>query len=192
MSLLPWSIAAASLLLALIVIGVYLSKRRNTSDASILLLQEQMSHLQKELREQSQSFNETFKTHLSDNLKVMQESQQQVGNRLDNAARVIGEVQGRLGKMEEANQRIFEVGKDIASLQEILKAPKLRGGLGELFLGDLLSQVMPAEHFESQYRFKSGEIVDAVVRLSNYLVPIDSKFPLENFQKFVAADAEAF
>ncbi len=65
-----------------------------------------------------------------------------MGERLDNAARVVGSVKKELGGLEEANRRIYEVGKDIASLQDILRAPKLRGGLGEFFLQDLLAQIL--------------------------------------------------
>jgi len=98
------------------------------------------------------------------------------------AAQVFGQVQKDLGSLSSATERVFEVGKDIASLQEILKAPKLRGGLGELFLGDLLNQVLPASFVKQQYKFKNGDIVDAVLTLGQGLVSIDSKFPLENFK----------
>ncbi|TAJ77278.1 DNA recombination protein RmuC, partial [bacterium] len=79
---------------------------------------------------------------------------------------------------------------DIASLQEILRAPKLRGGLGEYFLADLLGQILPPDHFSMQFAFRSGEKVDAVVKIGGSLVPVDSKFPLENFKRMLDAVAE--
>ena len=127
---------------------------------------------------------------LKENSEVLQKTQQSLGERLDNAARVVENMQKSLGSLEEANRRIYEVGKDIASLQEILRAPKLRGGFGEFFLGDLLAQILPPDHFATQYTFKSGEKVDAVVKLGGSLVPIDSKFPLENFKRMLEGTVE--
>jgi DNA recombination protein RmuC len=102
--------------------------------------------------------------------------------------RTIRDVTGKLAQMEESNKKIFEVGKDISSLQEILRAPKLRGSLGELFLGELLSQTFPKDQYALQYTFKSGEIVDAIVKLRDGVkVAIDAKFPLESFKRMLEA-----
>ncbi|MDI6740787.1 MAG: DNA recombination protein RmuC [Candidatus Edwardsbacteria bacterium] len=113
-----------------------------------------------------------------------------MGERLDNAARVIGDVSKNLGTITKETERIREIGQDIASLQDILRAPKIRGGLGEYFLGDLLGQILPVHHFELQYAFKNGETVDAVVKLSNRMVCVDAKFPLENFKKMIETQSE--
>ncbi|MFQ5681833.1 MAG: DNA recombination protein RmuC [Candidatus Binatia bacterium] len=127
---------------------------------------------------------------LKENSEVLQKTQQNLGDRLDNAARVVGDVQKSLGGLEEANRKIYDVGKDIASLQEILRAPKLRGGLGEFFLADLLGQILPPDHFATQFAFRSGEKVDAVIKLGGSLVPVDSKFPLENFKRILEGTGE--
>lgn len=171
------------------------------NDTSLLMIQEQINGLRDHVRQNLDGSNQIFTQqidnltrqvgeHLQNQGQVMQQTHEGVGSRLDNAARVVGELQSRLGKMEEANLRIYEVGKDIASLQEILKAPKLRGNLGEMFLGDLLSQLLPIENFSLQHGFKNGEKVDAVVRLGGHLVPVDSKFPLENFRKCLESPTE--
>ena len=116
----------------------------------------------------------------------------QVGQRLDNTSRVVGEVQKRLGELGQANQQIFEVGRHIASLQEQLRAPKFRGEFGEFLLENLLANVFPRkECYEIQHEFKSREKVDAVIRLGERLVPIDAKFPMESFKRHIEATAEA-
>lgn len=171
------------------------------SDTSLLLIQQQIDGLRDHVRQNIDGSNQLFAQqidnltrqvgeHLQNQGQVLQQTHEGVGKRLDNAARVVGELQSKLGKLEEANLRIYEVGKDIASLQEILKTPKLRGNLGELFLGDLLGQLLPLENFTLQHGFKNGEKVDAVVKLGGNLVPIDSKFPLENFKKFLECPSE--
>ena len=128
---------------------------------------------------------------LKENASQLDRQHQNVNQRLDNAAKVVTSVTSKLSQLEESNKKIYEVGKDIAGLQEILRAPKLRGGIGELFLGDLLAQILPKEHYTLQYTFKNGGKVDAVIHFRDkLLVPIDAKFPLENFKKMAEADSE--
>jgi DNA recombination protein RmuC len=103
---------------------------------------------------------------------------------------VVGEIQKKLGALEESTKQMKEIGKDIASLQDILQAPKLRGNLGEYLLEDLLHQVFPAANYTMKYSFKSGVQVDAVIRLGDWVIPVDAKFPLESFQRLLAAPDE--
>ena len=122
---------------------------------------------------------------LQEGMKLIQTAQTTMGDRLDHAAKVVGEVQGSLGKLGEATQRVVEVGKDIQGLEQILKSPKVRGGLGETLLAELLSQMLPQEHYTIQHLFKSGEKVDAAIRIGDRLVAVDAKFPLENFRRML-------
>ncbi len=144
------------------------------------LLQQQLNDLQQQIQQR-----------LHDSSQLMNQGQQHIGERLDRATQVVGDLQGQLGKLAVANERWLEVGRDIRGLQEILKAPKLRGSLGEFLLADLLTQILPREHFQLQYGFNNHEKVDAVVRLGDGLVSVDAKFPLENFQRLLASQDEA-
>ena len=99
--------------------------------------------------------------------------------RLDGAAVVIKDVSRQLGQLSEKTQQLAEIGKDISRLQDILRSPKLRGNMGELFLGDLLAQILPPDHYQLQHGFKDGAKVDAVIRLQAGLVPVDAqKYPI--------------
>jgi DNA recombination protein RmuC len=113
-----------------------------------------------------------------------------VGQSLSSTADTMGRIGEQLGGLGESARRILEIGQDIASLQELLRPPKLRGQLGEMLLEQLLSQVLPAAHYTVQHRFASGETVDAVIRLPEGLVPVDSKFPVESFQRLAEAGEE--
>jgi DNA recombination protein RmuC len=137
------------------------------------------------LTEQLRAINEQVNQQLQLVNQQLQNSSGQIGQRLDSAREVISRVSEKLGELSKTSEQIHEVGKNIATLQEILRPPKLRGGLGEQFLGELLSQILPPEFFTLQYTFSSGERVDAVVRIGEKLVPIDSKFPLDNFKRVV-------
>jgi DNA recombination protein RmuC len=138
------------------------------------------------LQREVNSLREQMAKSLADSARLVNDSQKTIGERLDRAAEVVGKVQKSLGSLDQATQQVFAVGKDIAGLQEILRAPKMRGAIGELFLGDLLAQILPPKHFQLQYAFKSGEIVDAAIRLGKW-VPVDAKFPLENFKRLLQA-----
>lgn len=92
-----------------------------------------------------------------------------------------------LGDVRQATFAVAEQARQFSSLQDLLKAPKARGGIGEAMLEELLRQVLPPSGFKMQHRFSSGQIVDAVVRAGGRLVCIDSKFPLTNFQRICDA-----
>lgn len=202
------ALAALAVLLVIVLVqqrrtaaGVAALNAAREADRSSLLLQQQIDGLRGELGRSLEAGTQTVNQHLAQmlaavnqqlhhNAELMQQTQRALGERLDNTAQVVGAVHRSLGGLEEANRKIYEIGKDIASLQQILRAPKLRGGLGELLLEDLLAQILPADHFVAQYAFRAGQKVDAVIKLGSGLVPVDSKFPLENFRRLLDARSE--
>jgi len=93
-------------------------------------------------------------------------------------------------KMAYELGKVQEVGRGIKEFQEFLRSPKLRGNIGEQILRDLLEQILPKESFSLQYQFQEGQIVDAVVKTNQGIIPIDSKFPLENFKRIKAENSE--
>jgi DNA recombination protein RmuC len=122
---------------------------------------------------------------LSDGMALMQDAQKSMGQRLDEASRAVTEVHGQLGALGEATRRMEQVGRDISGLEQILRAPKIRGGLGEILLERLLAEILPPESYRLQHSFRSGDKVDAAVVVAGRLVPVDSKFPLENFRRML-------
>lgn len=163
--------------LAAVVVGlvVFLRERNKPQapDQSLLMMQQQLGALQQRL--------DAFGQTVAENL---QQSTASMNTRLDNAAKVVGDLREKVGQ-------IHEVGKAAAELVNILRAPKLRGGMGELFLGDLLAQILPPEHYRLQHTFQSGEKVDAVIQVGQRLVPVDAKFPYENFRRVIDAGTDA-
>ncbi len=185
----------------LVLLWLIAQSQKKPVDPTVSLLQQEVQSLrgqlsdamlksQESLNQQLAQLTNHVNTHLGQVTQQLQKSTGDLNTRLDNAARVVSDVSKGLGGLSEATKKVYEVGKDIAGLQEILRSPKLRGGLGELFLGDLLAQILPPAHFSLQHRFRSGEAVDAVIRLGQNLVPVDAKFPLENFRRIIEVATE--
>ncbi len=134
----------------------------------------------KSLRTSIDSSKDTINSSLALNTK-------DINDRLLHATQVIGELKREAGAFSE-------VSRSMKSLQDYLQSPKLRGNIGEMVLKDLISQMFPVSSYKLQHAFKSGVIVDAIIKTDAGMLPIDSKFPMENFQKLmsttVKADAE--
>jgi DNA recombination protein RmuC len=109
-----------------------------------------------------------------------------VDRRLEHASKQTNAIHKQLGDVGRATTLLAEQAKDLGQLQQVLRPPKARGGFGELLLGNLLRDRLPPEAYSLQYGFKSGERVDAVIRVDR-LAPIDAKFPLDNFERLVDA-----
>jgi DNA recombination protein RmuC len=109
-----------------------------------------------------------------------------VDRRLEHASQQTNAIHRQLGDVGRATQQLAEQAKDLGQLQQLLRPPKARGGFGELLLGNLLADRLPPTAYTLQHTFRSGERVDAIIRVDR-LVPIDAKFPLDNFERFVDA-----
>ena len=145
-------------------------KKDQSQDKSLELMQQQIGQLTQNINQQLQNMSSQFRKTTGD-----------IGGTL-------GDVKKDLGKMEVITREVLEKAKNISNLENLLRAPKFRGGFGELFLGDLLGQILPPAYFNLQHKFKSGEMVDAIIHIGDNIVPIDAKFPLENFQKFTSEE----
>jgi len=139
---------------------------------------------QQEWQKSNQFINQTLRQTNKNIQQVLQQSTHALNQRLDNAAKYISQVAREVGQMSE-------IGRSMKELQEFLKSPKLRGNIGEEVLKDLIGQMFPKNSFHLQYQFKSGEKVDAALKTEAGILPIDSKFPMENFRKMVAAQKDS-
>ncbi|MBI3576481.1 DNA recombination protein RmuC [Candidatus Gottesmanbacteria bacterium] len=147
-------------------------------------LTEWLRSMQSTIEHTNKTLNEAMRGNTSDVAKLLQSNTKQLNERLDTAARVIGDLKRNLGEMSE-------VGKGIRSLQEFLQSPKLRGNIGEQVLKDMIGQTFPKNSFHLQYQFRSGVKVDAVLKTDAGLLCIDSKFPMENFTLMHRGETEA-
>jgi len=128
--------------------------------------------------------DETLKDWLKSQQQSSQVMSRAINERLDNAARVIGQVQKNIGEMSE-------IGRGMKDIQEFLRSPKLRGNIGEQVLKELLAQMLPKNSFFLQHTFKSGAKVDAAIKTSAGIIPVDSKFPMENCRRLMGAKNES-
>ncbi|MBI4398213.1 MAG: DNA recombination protein RmuC [Candidatus Omnitrophica bacterium] len=180
---------------ALFILGIYLffmmtrEFRREMKDLT-MRVEGSVSGQTQNLRSDVSSLTQEISSQLRNQNQLLHDSQRTLGERLEGATRVVGEVQNRLGRLESASQQIFDLGREIRQIENILKAPKLRGIWSELYLDELIGQVVPKENYVSQYTFKNGATVDAVIILTDGIVPIDAKFPLENFRRILEVENE--
>ena len=151
----------------------------------------------------SSSAVELMKTDVTELTRNIQGLQQTLGEKVDTgnhamqtnmqkqlseSAKLISDVTKQLTKLDETNRRVVDVADELKTLQTVLQNPKQRGVFGEYYLKSVLENVLPPNNFQMQYKFKNGEIVDAVIFLDkNKILPIDSKFSLENYNRMVAA-----
>ncbi len=160
-------------LLILIIIGlVLLLRKKSEKPESLLMLQQQITNL-----------SQVLDSKLSESSKAIQE---QFGQ----SAKIVRDVTERLTKLDETNRQVVGFADQLKNLQDILKNPKQRGVLGEYYLETVLKNVLPPGSYKMQYGFKDGSIVDAVVFIDKHIIPIDSKFSLENYNRILEANGE--
>jgi len=144
-----------------------------------------LGQMQTAVASQLQQVTAEVNRRLQEGMAFMQEAQTAMSQRLEQASRAVSEVHGQLGTLTEATRRMEQVGQDIAGLEQILRAPKMRGGLGEILLERLLGEILPVGGYRLQHAFRSGDKVDAAIAVADRLVPVDAKFPLENFRRML-------
>lgn len=162
--------------LLLMAIGIALILRKlsgRQEDVSLSLIKQDIEAMRKEVGEGL--WKAADMTH-----KQFQES-----------SKLIKEITEELTRVGEGQKQVMNVTDQLKSLQDILKNPKQRGVLGEYYLETLLKNVMPPGSYKMQYRFEDGTIVDAAVFVKDKIIPIDSKFSLENYNRISEADNQA-
>jgi len=189
----------------LLASGIVILLRRRTPDpwqTSATLLQQlirdsamqqdnQLSNLSRQLTDSLQKLSVSVQDRMAQEQSLAQQTQSAIAQRLDTAGKTIAALHEQMGKLHQSTQQIQQFSAEVRQLQDILQSPKLRGGLGEWSLENLLADVLPQNHYQIQYRFPDGGIVDAVVELIQGRVCIDAKFPLENFQAMLQAENPA-
>lgn len=162
--------------LVLGAVAVYLLRPKNsndTNDTGLKLILQQINEL-----------NRTVDAKIGENSRQMNDT---IKNQLGESASLIREVTKGLTKLDETNRQVVSFADQLQNLQDILKNPKQRGILGEYYLETLLKNVLAPAQYQMQYGFANGEIVDAVVFVKDKIIPIDSKFSLENYNRLSEA-----
>jgi len=157
---------------------IYLLTQRKNDDSTNLLKQDLLA-----LNQGLATLKDGLQSHLTDRLD---KNQALLSQQFSQSSKIIADVTERLTKLDETNKRVVDVADELKLLQNVLQNPKQRGVLGEYYLHTVLTNVLPPNRFSLQHRFNDGEAVDAVIFLDkNKILPIDSKFSLENYNRML-------
>lgn len=174
------------ILVAFIVLGFLVLKKLSElteGRKETETLTEWLRTMQQSLDSTRKTVDEALRSTTQSITTTLQKDSKTISERLDKAASAFSSLQKEMGKFSE-------IGRSMRDLQEFLQSPKLRGNIGEQVLKEILDQILPRQAFHLQYSFKSGATVDAAIKTTSGIIPVDSKFPLENFRKMMAAESE--
>ena len=162
------------IILIIAVIFLILKNKNGGGEEKLITMLERLSNLS----EQNKDLRREMDSKLSQTYKATQ-------NQFGQTTKIIAEVTEKLTKLDETNKQVMDFSGQLKNLQDILKNPKQRGVLGEFYLEETLKNVLPPNSYQMQYEFKNKEIVDAVVFVKDKIIPIDSKFSLENYERIL-------
>lgn len=176
------------MLVAIIILGVLnavllvllvrkFSKPEDTGSA--LMLKQDLTNLTESVTKLKDGLNTSINERLD-------KSNEQMVKQFAQSAGIIKDVTEKLTTLEKTNQEVGNIAGELKVLQTVLSNPKQRGVLGEYYLDQVLKNVLPPDRYQMQYRFKDGEIVDAIIKLDGKILPVDSKFSLENYNRVIA------
>ena len=160
----------------------------NLLKMDVIELNKSLNRMRENLDLNLNNFNEKVSEKIERNNVQLQNS---MTKQISESAKIVEEVSKRLTKLDETNNRVVNVADELKTLQNALQNPKQRGVLGEFYLAQVLENVLPPNAFQIQYKFKNGEIVDAAIFLDQHkILPVDSKFSLENYNRMIESEGE--
>jgi DNA recombination protein RmuC len=169
-----------AVLLTLLSLIYVLRKPKNPGDSE-QFLQNDLANLRRDVTDLSDNLRKTFDEKLD-------KTQESMVAQLHNSSKIVADIATRLTKLDDTNRRVVDVAEELKTLQNVLTNAKQRGGLGEYYLENVLGNVLPPNIWQKQFHFKNGDSVDAIVKLKDdKILPIDSKFSLENYNRMVEA-----
>jgi DNA recombination protein RmuC len=147
--------------------------------AGIALLQQQLEALKAAQDRTSESLQKSLQTGQTTLTQSLQASQ-----------KVLTDLHSQIGQLQGTSAQMMQIGTEVRRLQDILSSPKLRGQMGEWSLENLLANILPKDSYRLQYSFKDGKMVDALIEMADFSVPIDAKFPLPSFERILKAQTD--
>ena len=189
------------IILLILIIGfalLFFKKKEKDNTSQELLIQlnnslrQEIQEIRKEVGENSEKSRQEIEKKLTDINKgiyaYQENSKEDMQKQFESSNKVIKEVTSELEKIKGTNEQVLGFANQMKTLEKILSNQKQRGILGEIQLENLLSNVLPPELFSMQYSFNSGEAVDAIVKVGDFIIPIDAKFSLDNYNKMIESE----
>ena len=189
------------IILLILIIGfalLFFKKKEKDNTSQELLIQlnnslrQEIQEIRKEVGENSEKSRQEIEKKLTDINKgiyaYQENSKEDMQKQFESSNKVIKEVTSELEKIKGTNEQVLGFANQMKTLEKILSNQKQRGILGEIQLENLLSNVLPPELFSMQYNFNSGEAVDAIVKVGDFIIPIDAKFSLDNYNKMIESE----
>ena len=170
-------------LCAILLIVLLLKNRPKSESDSAMLLKADMTELTKSMGE----LKDGLQKQLSEQMGA---SNKQMTAQFQASAKIITDVTRKLTELDKTNKNVGDIASELKTLQNVLQNPKQRGVIGEYYLEQILKNILPPGAFELQYKLGEGLIVDAVIKIDDRILPIDSKFSLENYNRLIDAKPE--